>query len=90
LSAENVAVVAPPAERAERRSYSRIPLRLIFAILFVVGGFWLMDLWTDPTWSKIQSFLVGYFAGTFFMDWIRQRAARTGEPVPAVGRGPTL
>jgi hypothetical protein len=88
LSVENVAVVAAPAERVERRSYSRVPLRLIFAVLFLVGGFWLMDLWTDPTWSKIQSFLVGYFAGTFFMDWIRQRASRA--VVPAPGPRPTM
>jgi hypothetical protein len=74
LSAENVTVVAPA--RLERRGYSRLPLRVIFAVLFMVAAFWLLDLYTEPAWGKIQSFLVGYFVGTFSMDWIRQRAAR--------------
>jgi hypothetical protein len=29
-----------------------------------------------PTWDKIRSFLLGYFLGSFTMEWIRQRAAR--------------
>ena len=74
MSAENVAVAAPA--RVERRSHSRAPMRVILAALALVASFWLMDLYSAPAWSKIQSFLIGYFLGSFVMDWIRQRADR--------------
>lgn len=83
MSVENVAVTpvegALPVARAERRARSRMPLRVVLGALFVVSAFWLMDLYADPTWSKMQSFLIGYFVGSFVMDWIRQRAERAPE-----------
>ena len=39
-------------------------------------GLWLAELYTDPTWAKIRSFLLGYFLGTFVMEWVWQRASR--------------
>jgi hypothetical protein len=45
---------------------------------------WLFELYTAPTWSKIRSFVLGYFLGTFVMEWIWQRSSRGmwggGEP----------
>jgi hypothetical protein len=37
---------------------------------------WLGELYADPTWAKIRSFLLGYFLGTFVMEWIWQRSSR--------------
>ena len=76
MSAENVVVTTGPVQREDRRGRSRTPLRMIMAALFLISALWLVDLYTEPGWSKIQSFLVGYFVGTFVMDWIRQRADR--------------
>lgn len=84
MSAENV-VTTGPVQREDRRGRSRTPLRIIMAALFLISALWLVDLYSDPGWSKIQSFLVGYFVGTFVMDWIRQRADRE-VPAPAVGQ----
>lgn len=60
---------------------------------------WLAELYAEPTWSKIRSFLLGYFLGTFVMEWIWQRASRglfertAGEgaaaaPLPAAAAPP--
>lgn len=37
---------------------------------------WLAELYAAPTWSKIRSFVLGYFLGTFVMEWIWQRSSR--------------
>lgn len=44
--------------------------------VLVACTLWLLELYTEPTWSKIRSFLLGYFLGTFVMEWIWQRASR--------------
>ena len=36
----------------------------------------------QPTWTKIRSFVLGYFLGTFTMEWIRQRSERMPEEEP--------
>ena len=79
----------------ERRAGSRTPLRIILLVLMALSGLWIYRLYEHPTWSKIGSFVLGYFVGTFVMDWIGQRSsrglfrARPGPPVAAapVGRG---
>jgi hypothetical protein len=60
----------------ERRSHSRLPLRLILTALMITSALWLAELYMQPTWSKIRSFVLGYFVGSFTMEWIRQRADR--------------
>ena len=86
MSVENAAVTpvedAVAAAHAERRARSRMPLRVVLLGLFVLGAFWLLDLYTDPTWSKMQSFLIGWFVGSFVMDWIHQRSGRAPELRP--------
>jgi hypothetical protein len=68
---------APGADTpAERRSRSRIPLRIILFAVFVTTALWVYELYTVPTWDKILSFLQGYFFGSFVMAWILQRADR--------------
>jgi hypothetical protein len=37
---------------------------------------WLSELYVEPTWAKIRSFLLGYFLGTFVMEWVWQRSSR--------------
>ena len=46
----------------DRRSRSRLPLKLILIAVIVVSAIWLAELYMDPTWSKIRSFVLGYFA----------------------------
>jgi hypothetical protein len=60
----------------ERRAGSRIPLRAILIVLIALSSLWLYRLYEDPTWSKIGSFVLGYFLGSFVMDWINQRSSR--------------
>lgn len=60
----------------DRRSRSRAPLRIILTVIFVVTALWLAELYMLPTWSKIRSFILGYFLGTFVMEWVHQRASR--------------
>jgi hypothetical protein len=60
----------------ERRGRSRTPLRLILVAIVLTVILWLGELYMLPTWDKIRSFLLGYFLGSFTMEWIRQRAAR--------------
>lgn len=60
----------------ERRGRSRTPLRLILLAIVVTVALWLAELYMLPTWDKIRSFLLGYFLGSFTMEWIRTRAAR--------------
>lgn len=69
----------------ERRGRSRAPLKLILTAVLVACALWLAELYTDPTWAKIRSFLLGYFLGTFVMEWIWQRASRGlwGSTAPA-------
>jgi hypothetical protein len=83
----------------ERRAGSRKPLRVILIVLIALSALWLYRLYEDPTWSKIGSFVLGYFLGSFVMDWINQRSSRglfkarprTGAPAaPAVSGGGQL
>jgi Flp pilus assembly protein TadB len=60
----------------ERRGRSRAPLKLILTAVLIAVVLWLGELYTEPTWAKIRSFLLGYFLGTFVMEWIWQRASR--------------
>jgi hypothetical protein len=60
----------------ERRAGSRLPLRIILLVLIALSAFWLYRLYEDPTWSKMGSFVLGYFFGSFMMDWINQRSSR--------------
>jgi len=60
----------------ERRGRSRAPLKLILTAVLIAVALWLAELYTEPTWAKIRSFLLGYFLGTFVMEWIWQRASR--------------
>jgi hypothetical protein len=63
----------------ERRHRSRLPLKLILAVLFVAIAIWLYDMYTSPTpiqWADMRSFVLGYFFGSFTMEWIRQRSER--------------
>jgi hypothetical protein len=60
----------------DRRSRSRTPLRLILLAILATVALWLAELYMDPTWDKIRSFVLGYFLGSFTMEWIRTRAAR--------------
>jgi hypothetical protein len=86
-------------DTVERRAGSRKPLRVILIILIALSALWLYRLYEDPTWSKIGSFVLGYFLGSFVMDWINQRSSRglfkarprTGTPAsPAVSAGGQL
>jgi hypothetical protein len=63
-------------DTAERRAGSRTPLRVILLVLMALSAIWLYRLYEDPTWSKIGSFVLGYFLGSFVMDWINQRSSR--------------
>jgi hypothetical protein len=63
----------------DRRSRSRVPLRLILAAIFLVSAIWLAELYMDPTWAKIRSFVLGYFVGTFINEWVHQRSSRAPE-----------
>jgi hypothetical protein len=60
----------------ERRARSRAPLKLIMTAVLVGFALWLTELYAAPTWGKIRSFLLGYFLGTFVMEWIWQRSSR--------------
>jgi hypothetical protein len=60
----------------ERRAGSRRPLRVILIVMMALSAFWLYRLYEHPTWSKIGSFVLGYFLGSFVMDWINQRSSR--------------
>ena len=71
----------------ERRGRSRLPLKLILMALMITSALWLTELYMQPTWAKIRSFLLGYFVGSFTMEWIRQRAERITSPEP---RPPSL
>jgi len=66
----------------DRRSRSRAPLRIILTVIFVVTALWLAELYMDPTWQKIRSFILGYFLGTFVMEWVHQRASREVDATP--------
>jgi hypothetical protein len=59
----------------ERRGRSRLPLKLILFAILTTSALWLAELYMAPTWDKIRSLLLGYFLGSFIMEWIRQRAA---------------
>jgi len=73
---ENPPVVAPAEKAVDRRSRSRTPLKIILFVLFVTTAIWVFDLYMQPSWDKILSFLQGYFFGSFVMAWILQRADR--------------
>ena len=66
----------------ERRSRSRWPLKLILLVLFAATAVWLYDMYTSPTaiqWADMRSFVIGYFFGSFTMEWIRQRSDRLNQ-----------
>jgi hypothetical protein len=63
----------------ERRRRSRTPLRLVLTAILVTSALWLGELYMQPTWTKIRSFLLGYFLGSFTMEWVRQRSERMTE-----------
>jgi Flp pilus assembly protein TadB len=63
-------------EMQERRGRSRAPLKLLMTAVLLACALWLAELYTQPTWAKIRSFLLGYFLGTFVMEWIWQRTSR--------------
>ena len=65
----------------ERRGRSRLPLRLILTAILFTSALWLAELYMQPTWTKIRSFVLGYFAGTFINEWVHQRSSRTVEAV---------
>ena len=60
----------------ERRHRSRLPLRLILSAILVTTALWVFELYQYPTWAKIRSFLLGYFLGSFVIEWVHQRASR--------------
>jgi hypothetical protein len=60
----------------ERRTRSRLPLKLILTAIFIVSVVWLAELYMEPTWAKIRSFVLGYFVGTFIQEWVHQRSSR--------------
>ena len=60
----------------ERRTRSRLPLKLILTAIFMVSVVWLAELYMEPTWAKIRSFVLGYFVGTFIQEWVHQRSSR--------------
>lgn len=66
----------------ERRGRSRLPLRMILTAVLLGSALWLAELYMDPTWAKIRSFVLGYFVGSFVMEWISQRSARQVQVVP--------
>ena len=66
----------------ERRGRSRLPLKLILFAILTTSALWLFELYTHPTWDKIRSLLLGYFLGSFIMEWIRQRSDRMPNEIP--------
>ena len=66
----------------ERRTRSRLPLKVIMTAALVTSGIWLLELYMMPTWSKIVSFVLGYLVGTLINEWVHQRSSR-GEGGPA-------
>jgi hypothetical protein len=77
-------------EHQERRGRSRAPLKLIMTAVLVACVLWLAELYADPTWGKIRSFLLGYFLGTFVMEWIWQRSSRGVWERPERAEAPPL
>ena len=49
---------------------------MILTAIFITSALWLAELYMQPTWTKIRSFVLGYFLGSFTMEWVRQRASR--------------
>lgn len=73
---ETPAAVVAAEKPSDRRHRSRTPLRIILFVLFVTTAIWIFDLYANPSWDKIVSFLQGYFFGSFVTAWILQRADR--------------
>ena len=74
----------------DRRSRSRVPLRLILAAILLVSAIWLAELYMDPTWAKIRSFVLGYFVGTFINEWVHQRSSRLPDAVAPPSAAPPV
>ncbi|PYQ01130.1 MAG: hypothetical protein DMF82_20205 [Acidobacteria bacterium] len=56
-----------------------MPLKLILVALFLATAIWLYDMYTSPTpiqWADMRSFVLGYFFGSFTMEWIRTNSRR--------------
>ena len=66
----------------ERRTRSRLPLRIIMTAALGLSAVWLLELYMAPTWSKIVSFVLGYLVGTLVNEWVHQRASRVLTPLP--------
>ena len=47
--------------------------------ILITSALWLAELYMQPSWTKIRSFVLGYFLGSFTMEWIRQRSERMTE-----------
>lgn len=60
----------------ERRTRSRLPLRIILTLALGLSAVWLLELYLAPTWSKIVSFVLGYLVGTLVNEWVHQRSSR--------------
>jgi len=76
----------------ERRTHSRLPLKMIMTAALATSAIWLLELYMKPTWSKIVSFVLGYLVGTLVNEWVNQRSSRGElEPVsrPAEARRPS-
>ena len=71
----------------ERRTRSRLPLKMIMTAALATSAIWLLELYMAPTWSKIVSFVLGYLVGTLVNEWVHQRSSRgDAPPVSAVAR----
>lgn len=66
----------------ERRTRSRLPLKMIMTAALATSAIWLLELYMAPTWSKIVSFVLGYLVGTLVNEWVHQRSSR-GDAAPA-------
>jgi hypothetical protein len=64
----------------ERRTRSRLPLKALLAAAMTMSAIWLAHLYTQPTWSKIVSFVLGYLVGTLINEWVHQRSSRLVPP----------
>lgn len=71
----------------ERRTRSRLPLKMIMTAALAVSAIWLLELYMAPTWAKIVSFVLGYLVGTLVNEWVHQRSSRADDlPARAVAR----
>jgi predicted benzoate:H+ symporter BenE len=60
----------------ERRTRNRLPLKAIMTLALAMSAVWLVQLYMQPTWTKIVSFVLGYLVGTLINEWVHQRSSR--------------